>query len=150
MHSACVITNGILKVTRFFVLTGFAVTCKFLKNIPFYWKFSPLNLNLKAIFFPKHIGVGLFRSSLMGQNICIYSLCAKEVLLFFVTAQNWLKFYASSCSTLQKMLISAKNDETCAGNGGGRFKWLLHGSCFLVRSLQTRKGSSRMLGSRYF
>lgn len=80
---ACVITNGILKVTRFFVLTGFAVTCKFLKNIPFYWKFSLLNLSLKAIFFSKHIGVELFRSSLMGQNICIYSLCAKEVLLFF-------------------------------------------------------------------
>lgn len=29
------------------------------------------------------MGGGLFKSSLTGQNICTYSLCAKELLLFF-------------------------------------------------------------------
>lgn len=49
MYSVYVITNDILKVTRFSVLTGFAVSCKFLKNIPLYWNFLPFIIS-KAIF----------------------------------------------------------------------------------------------------
>lgn len=85
---ACVITNGILKVTRFSVLTGFAVTCKFLKNIPFYRKFSLLNLNLKAIFFLKANWKRTFQVIFDGTKyMYIFPLC-KGAGPFFMTAQN--------------------------------------------------------------